>query len=283
MRRISLSHEGMVLRREREKPLLSKKRITYAILFCVAAIGWMNLLMTSDRLTIKDVETSGLKKMESEDVKREVYEILDERGSWRPWPARHRWFIDKENLEKKLKDRLFAENVTVDKLSFGILRLKIEERAKRVIFHSHQQYVWVDLNGLITEALTYEERRDAQSRILGQRPSYIDDAPIVHADLERDLRVGENAAESDDVRTWIQNAALIMKQGFFYREMTPSQDASSTTAFLLAPEGYRVMVDLAEPLLPQIRSYMAFVIASRSEIKVSEYVDARIPGKVYVK
>ncbi len=271
------------MRREREKPLLSKKRITFAILFLVAAVGWMDLLITSDWLTVKDVQAVGLKKLETEDIKREVYAILDGRGEWRPWPARHAWFIDKKKLEEKLKERLFAENVAVDKLSLGVLRLKVEERAKRVIFHSHQQYVWVDLEGLTTAVLTNDERRDAQSRILGQRPSYIDDAPIVHADLDRELRVGENAADSDDVRKWIQNAALIMKEGLYYREMTPSQDASSTTAFLLAPEGYKVLVDLAEPLLPQIRSYLTFLNASRSEIKVSEYVDARIPGKIYVK
>lgn len=283
IRRFHQLREVDVARRERRDASSAKRGIVFVLLGCAALLGWFDLVIASDWLCVREVRADGLKQLEQEEVTREVFQILDERGSWRPWSSRHAWFVDRDLLARKLQERLFAEKVTVDKFDGDVLRLKIEERSKRIILHSHQQYVWVDLNGIVTADLNNDEKRDAQSRLLGQRAPHFGDAPIVNMNIDRDLQIRENAAHGDDVKSWIQSAALIMKEGFFYREMLLPQDASSTTATLIAPEGYKVYADLGESLAPQIRSYLAFLKPPRTDLKVLEYVDIRIPGKVYVK
>lgn len=270
-------------RREKGEASVSKRRIVFLLLASFAGIGWIHLIFVSDWLSVREIRAESLKQLEQADVAREVFVLLDERGGWRPWPARHAWFIDRQGLKQKLQHQLFAEFVSVDKINNNVLRLKIEERSKRFILHSHQQYVWVDLNGIITTELTFDERRDAQSRLLGHRVSRLDDAPVIHVDQDQILHVGENVAFGDDVRWWIQSAKQIMKEGFFYREMIPPERPSSTTATFVAQEGYGVLIDLHDPLAPQVRSYLAFLQSHRMKTKVAEYVDIRIPGKVYVK
>ncbi len=253
------------------------------LLAFVALMGWVDLLFVSDWLSVRDVQVKGLKQLESAEIAKATFVILEERGVWRPWPARHGWFIDKERVARELQKRFFAEKVTVDKINNNVLRLKIEERAKRIIIRSQHQYLWMDINGFVTSELNFEERQNIQSRLLGQRSLSIDDIPIVHLNDAQELHVSEIAASENDVRKWIQSASQITKEGFLYREMVPPDHPSGTTATFVSQEGYKVYLDLAEPLQAQVRSYLAFLRSRRTNAKISEYVDARIPGKVYVK
>lgn len=256
----------------------------FYVLAAAAIIGWFYILFRSDLFLVNRVEVRGVRATDPLEVERETFSILDDRSSWRPWSTRHTWFIDVPRLEEKLRENLFAVNVTVDKPLFGVLRLKVEERLNRVIFYSHQQYVWLDLQGAVTADLSSDEKQAAQARILGQVTAASDDAPIIHRDLDDPLAPGYRVADATIIRRWIKTSLDAASLGLRYREMLPPE-ATSTVATFRDLKGYRVLVDTSIPLESQIRAYKAFEQMPQNEPlqKAIEYVDLRIPGKIFVK
>ncbi len=260
----------------------SKRNAVFFMLGISACIGWMYLLFISDAFSISTIEVRGVKTMDQADVAHEVFQVLDRRGEWRPWSTRHAWFVDKEILAQELKDRLFVGKVIVDNSNPNILRLSIEERSKKVIFHSHKQYYWVDLLGVATEELSLEEIKNAQARLLGQQLATPDDPPIIKQDLENSIAKGLILADSRRAKEWIKLSEDLKSYKLLYREITPPT-ASSTKFTVLSHEGYDVLMDITAPLELQVKTYLGFIKTKPEGLKPLDYVDVRVPGRIYLK
>jgi len=248
----------------------------------VACIGWPYVLFMSDAFTVNAVEVRGVKTIDPIDVTKDVFRVLDNRGEWRPWPARHAWFIDENALAHELKETLFVANVIVDKSYYNVLRLSIEERSKKVIYHSHKQYFWVDIQGIATDELTTEERKNAQARLLGTRLATNDDPPIIKTDLDYEIVKGTVLADTRRAKEWIKLAEDLKSYKLLYREVEPPT-ASSTLFKVLSHEGYDVLMDITAPLDLQVKTYLGFIKTKPAGLKPLDYVDVRVPGRVYLK
>jgi len=273
-----MSDINHALRRQK----FSKRNAVFLILAAVAVFGWPYLLLTSDAFTINTVEARGLKALDPVEVTREVFQVLDTREGWRPWPARHAWFVDENKIEQQLKERLFVANVTVDKNYNNILRLIIEERSKKVIYHSRQQYYWVDIQGVATQALTDDERKYAQARLLGQKLASSDDAPIIKTNLDYEIQTGMVLADARRAKEWIKLSEDLKSYKLLYREIEPPT-TSSTLFKVLSHEGYDVLMDITAPIDLQVKTYQGFIKSKPSDSKPLEYVDVRVPGRIYLK
>lgn len=261
---------------------VSKRNAVFTLLGCTAVLGWLYVIFMSQLFIVNEVQAEGLKTLDQLDVTREVLAALDERGEWRPWPKRHALFLDEESLKEKLKTRLFVANVTVDKSHFNILRLKIEERAKRFVLHSRQQYFWIDLQGVATDELSLDEKKHVQARLLGNRSISPDEPPVVKRNLEDVISSGYTVFTADESKQWIQVSDQIVRAGLLYREIEPP-GSSSTLLNVLGPEGYDIHMDLTSPIGVQVRTYQAFIKAKPSDIDKVQYIDVRVPGRVYLK
>lgn len=260
----------------------SRRSVVFFLLGCGALLGWLYLIFASDAFAISSVEVRGLKNMDPVEVTKTVYDVLDERGGGLPWPARHAWFVDRTRLARELSTRLFATNVIVDKSYSSILRLSIEERSKRVVFHSHKQYFWLDTQGVATDELTTDERLNIQSRLLGTRPIHLDEPPVVKRDLDQDVSKGTNIASLQEAREWIKLAEDVKALNLVYREIEPPQ-ATSTLFKVLSSEGHVVLMDITAPLDLQVRTYQEFVRSASKDMGKPQYIDVRVPGRVYLK
>ena len=270
------------INRKLRQQRFSKRNAVFFMLGTAACIGWPYLLLTSDALTINTVEVRGVKALDPTEVTREVLRVLDRRGVWRPWSARHTWFINESALAQELKDQLFVGNVIVDKSYSNVLRLSIEERTKKVIFHSHKQYFWVDISGVALEALNSEELKTAQARLIGQRLATNDDPPIIKQDLDDSISKGFILADSRRAKEWIKLAEDLKSYKLLYREIEPPT-ASSTLFKVLSHEGYDVLMDITAPLELQVKTYLGFIKTKPAGLKPLDYVDVRVPGRVYLK
>jgi hypothetical protein len=273
----SLDREGV----GRSRPGRQGK-VVFSFIGFATIIGWLYVFVMSDLFVIKTIEVQGTRTIDPVDVKREVWQVLDARQGWRPWSTRHEWFIDRSALAVELQVRFFAEQVLVDSPSIDVLRLNILERTNKLIFHSHRQYAWIDLQGVVTSELTQDEVKQAQARLLGQRLASADEPPIIHRDLDELIGTGFHVADTDDVKEWVKTSTEFTKQGILYREYEPPVNASSTVGVFNNQNGTDVLVDLGKPLEPQLRSYKVYMQANGKE-PVSEYIDIRIPGRVYTK
>ncbi|MDP3793236.1 MAG: hypothetical protein Q8R07_00610 [Candidatus Uhrbacteria bacterium] len=268
--------------RDHSQPRSGTRGVFY-FLGAIVFIGWLYIFFMSDLFVINSVEVQGARSLDAIDVSREVLQILDERPVRRPWPARHAWFVDKPHLIRELSQRLFVTNASVDKTYLNVLRLKMEEQTRKFIFHSHQQYVWVDLQGTVLHELMPDERQRAQARILGSKLPTPDDPPMFHRDLDDRVVIGQSVADASTVKAWLQIASETILEGMKYREFDLPKTSTSSRAILKSAEGESVVIDVMEPIGPQIRAYLVFKESQPKNIKAIQYIDVRIPGKVYVK
>lgn len=260
----------------------TKRRAVFTILGLGAVFGWTYLVFISDVFSVNAVEVRGVKDLDPVDVTREVFDVLDERASFRPWPARHAWFINQKELEERLKTRLFVLNATVEKSYDNVLRLSIEERVKRMVFHSRQQYFWLDLQGVATQELSQEEKRDVQARLLGHRPVRVDEPPVIKRNLDEPVSAGFVLTDQNEARHWIGLSEKLGMAGLAYREIEPPA-ASSSLFKVLSVEGYTVLMDVTASIESQVHTYQAFIKNKPKDLGQPEYIDVRVPGRVYLK
>jgi len=245
-------------------------------------VGWSYVLFFSDLFIINTIIVEGVENLDPIDVHREVLATMDKRGGWRPWPKRHMFFLNELELENLLKDRLFVSNVTVDKKGHNILRLKVEERVKNFILHSKQQYVWVDHQGVVTQQLSTDEKSHVQALLLGQRSPDNSEPPIIKRNLDDEASSGFQVFSGNEAKKWISLVEQLRALNVSYREFEPP-GVSSTIMKVLSKEGYELLMDITVPLDIQIETYNAFLKAKPKDVDQVEYIDVRVPGRVYLK
>ena len=243
-------------------------------------VGWVYLIFFSNALNVRRVEVRGVRRVDPVDVTRTAYTILDERPVWRPWSTRHAWFVDRQSLADQLKQMFLFDDVSVDISYTGILRLNVTEQANHIVFHSHQQYAWINAQGFVTDLLSPQEIQDTQARILGQRLMRANDSSIIHQDVSTDLVPGLQYIDTPDMGRWLSGLAILGHLGLGYRELSPV-GPSSTQAIISCEDDTRLQVDFADHLESQIKTYTYY----RDHVKIpptkNELIDARIPGKLF--
>lgn len=260
----------------------TKRRTVFGILSLCAIFGWTYLVFISDVFSVNAVEVRGLKTLDPADITKEVFDLLDARTAYRPWPARHAWFINREALAEQLKSRLFVIEAAVENSYSNVLRLKIEERSKRVVFHSHSQYFWLDLQGVATEQLKDDEKLDIQARLLGNRSIRSDEPPVIKRDLDDQVSTGFVLASPEEAREWIELGEKVRASGLAYREIEPPTSSSSLFKVLSAA-GHTVLMDITAPIETQVSTYQVFLKNQPKDIGRPEYIDVRVPGRVYFR
>lgn len=232
---------------------------------------------------ITDIEVRGAKTLDPIDVKREVYDMIDTRA--RPFwqPARHALLLDPAHLEPLVAERLFAEHVSLERDGLHILRLSIQERSRRFVLRTEHQSLWVDLQGSVLEELTSAEERAMNDRRIGKKISEPSDPPIVSlVGLNSVFKPGEGI-QDPRISTWLIITREIQKRGIKYREIVPDQNVSSTRITLKTAQGYNVWLDTSDTLETQIEAFKTFEKQKPKDVVIQEYVDVRIPNRIYVK
>ena len=259
----------------------SPRAKVFAFFIVFACIGWLYVVFVSDAFVVRDISAGGLSNLTQLDVSREVFRSLDKRTVWRPWGPRHSWFIDKEMLTHDLEERLFAERVSVDNIQNNVLRLSIRERSKRVILHTGNGFLWADRSGVVTDELTPLELQDVRARLSRKRSSQLQDPEIFVLPAASEFAAGYIVASTNTMRMWIGLSDAFKSSGLNFIELEPPS-VSSTRVTVKTAEGHRVFLDTQIPLKSQIDTYNAF-LKMKPRPQVSEYVDVRVPGRIYYK
>lgn len=272
-------------RREKATQSSAGRVIFFVFLGCLASVGWTYLFFVSDAFMLRDIEVRGLVSLDPLDVKREVYRSMDEHPHPFWQPSRHLLFLHTTDLEKNLKENLFAERVTVDKSSNNVLRLLVEERARRFILKTPTQFFWIDIQGTVLHELSTEERKNAETRATAILGPATYDAPIIFLDQQTTIQSGERIhADEKTIRGWLDVALEAQKQGIQHRQIQPEAGTSSTRILVKTFQGYDIWFDTStDTLKTQIEAYTAFIKQRPKDLRIEEYVDVRIPGRVYVK
>ena len=265
----------------RHKTTHSRRTVVLLLLLATAIIGWLYIFFGSDIFHISRIEIEGMVSLERGQVEREVQEAFDERGKG-PWKNVNLLFVDAQDLAAHLEKRLYAEHVTVDKSYPNVLRLKIQERASSLIVIANNEFYLIDHTGVGIKRISTEEEASILQRVDSPSPAVSEEVPVLRVEDDFVFTPGEQFVDMTTARSWLQAFRDLSDAGFGYRNAT-LEHPTSTKLVLSLFEPYDVYVDLLAPIRPQIESFYAFSKSKTPAMKITEYVDVRVPGRVYYK
>lgn len=245
-----------------------------------AALVWF--IFVSGYWRITQIEISGVENpVEREGVVQVVYKILDE-GPWKPWDKRNIFFVNAMTLSTSVQEQLFAEHVTVEKSFPNILRLIIQERQRSVVLVSRDTQFLVDTKGIISGE-TDPATRAFVNKLLA-RTSFPDlsSVPVLVTNLAQEITIGSQVSDADRVKRWITAHRELVSGQVKFRYMS-IDTLESSLGHLKAEDGTSILIDLDMPLKPQIETYLKFIQHKQKNVVVQEYIDVRVPGKIFIK
>lgn len=264
---------------------IQDKRSSYgaviAIFAAFAVTGWLWFLFRSGFLDIQTIDTGPLQSLDRGEVIAETERALDE-GPWRPWNSHNLLLLNTDQLAVTLKDRLFAESVAVEKSYPNILRLKIGERQRSVVVASNNEYVLVDGSGIVTAMAEGDVLRASQDRVAAKAFADEIHLPVVVMNTADPLSAGFQVAKPEEIRRWLDATRYLVLGGLQYRFMKVESPQAALGRFV-SKKGYDIYFDLTQPLEAQLMTYLAYMKTKPDEGKITEYMDVRVPGKVFIK
>jgi hypothetical protein len=265
----------------RTKQKNSRRNTVIMLLLATAGVGWLYFLFGSGFFRITRIETGDLIYLDRGEVVAETERAMDEQGTW-PWQWRNSLTINTAALEKSLETRLYADHVAVEKSYPSVLRLKIEERQSSVIVLAEDDLVLVDRKGIAVKRITSDEQVSILDRIAHPSPTAKTDLPILTIRQSPRFAPGEQYVDALTVEHWLDAFNALSEAGFGYRNAI-LEEATSTRLILNLFEPYDVYFDLLAPVKPQIEEYYIFMKSKPADAKINDYVDVRVPGRVFYK
>ncbi len=262
----------------------ARRRFAFAALGVFALLGWGSLLLFSDLLAVRDVTLEEGKSLDALEAKAAVFQLLDRREGWRPWPTRHAWFIDEASLAEQLKARWFAESVEVRTgTASNIVRLIVKEQKNTLLVKTPSQFLRVDAQGIVRAELTPEERLGVLQRLAGRTANHATaEALIELPDLSDPVALRYRLPiEVEELRRWFTIDAELQRAGlaFAYLRVEPQRLA------LYGRDGIPSYIDPLENVPAQLKALAEFQarVKAGKIPPAKEFVDARILGRLYVK
>lgn len=259
----------------RKTATASRRNAVLFILVLAAIGGWLYVFFGSGFFRVTEIQAGELVYANRGEVVSKVFDVIDRQGK-----GRNLLLLDIPALEAALESELYAENVTVDKLYPHILRLNVQERQSRVIVIANQEFYLIDRHGIGVERISSEEEAAVLQRIADPSTASSQDLPVLRVNGNVAFEPGEPFVSGWMVEGWLQAFEALQEAAFGYRQAQLDY-VTSTKLILDLYDPHDVYMDLLAPMNPQINGYYAFMDAKESEMQVHEYVDVRVPGKVY--
>jgi len=261
--------------------LAKSSRLLTAVLlvsFSLLSVAWF--VFVSGYFVVKHIQTNELYGLSGGEVASTTMEILRQ-GKWSPWDKANIFFVEKNDLASQLKNRLFAEEVVVDKVYPDILRLMISERQRSVVLVSKDQMLLIDMNGIVTGEATDGVATDTRSILNKKMFADNKHPPVILCELPELAASGYQVTDQETIKVWIEAYRTLISDKVKFRYLTLSEPSAQSLK-MTSEAGYQVIYDLGQPLNPQIETYKKFLQSKPKDFKINQYIDVRVPGKIYV-
>ncbi len=268
------TNERMGLRRSSRFIVLS---ICLAFV-CTAAI-WV--VFVSGVFRVERIEVEGIQGLDREAVASTTYQLLDT-GPWRPWDRRNVFFIQPQKLAEDLQEQLFLDSAIVEKSYPNVLRLILKERQRSIVLASKGQLLVVDVHGVVTGEADPAQTERIRRRLSKNELMTSDQLPVFVFDLPEPAAPGYQAASAQAVRGWLEASKSLLEARIRHRYIRVP-DLEGSTMAVQTDGNIEMVLERGESLKTQVEMYRKFMESKPKEIQVQEYIDVRVPGKVYVK
>ncbi|MDD2785757.1 MAG: hypothetical protein PHS79_02570 [Patescibacteria group bacterium] len=273
-------NEGMY-REEREGRLKKTKGAVYglAIGFVICGIVWFFLY--SGFFDARKIEIAPLQVLSEGAVRGEMDAYFNRPKQW-PWGNNNIFFLNSEDLKSYLDTKFFISSITVDKSYPNILRLKISERQRSVVLVTKNNMYVVDDYGVISDVA--DDATVSTTRRFLINPSPVDSPKEVYviSSTTSTYSKGDEYVDLNRVRGWLDIANRLREAGVWFKALDIGLEPQSLLQVLIKENKY-VLVDTDDLLDAQIETLRQFLATKPKMDQINEYIDVRVPGRIYFK
>jgi hypothetical protein len=249
------------------------------ILFVIFAVIWF--LFFSHFFTIANFEITELNVLEKQAVVGEIGAYLDGRQGFVK-DKRNIFIVDEEDIATHLMNTFFVESVSVDKVYPNILRLKIKERQRSVILVTKNKIYIVDDYGVITDYADEQTASTTKNFLSSSVPVDSLKEIFIVAPTSTIYERGFEYTNSKRVRSWLDLAERLREAGIWFKALNLNENEAGIVRIILK-ENKDVILDADAPLDAQIETLRQFIQSKPTWDDIHEYIDVRIPGRIYYK
>jgi hypothetical protein len=108
------------------------------------------------------------------------------------------------------------------------------------------------------------------------------DLPVMVIQLPEPMTTGYQVTKAETVRSWITAYKALHERGVVFEYLSlESPNVSTVEAY--TNQGYTIIFDISGSLEAQIESYKVYMKTQGKKVGAQEYIDVRVPGKIFVK
>jgi hypothetical protein len=255
--------------------------IAYILVFVFLILSALWFLFFSGYFSVGEFEINDLNVLERDVVIGEVGRFLDE-GDVIIKDKRNIFFVDEKSVADHLMNTFFIDSATVDKVYPNILRLKIKERQRSVILVTKNNIYIVDDYGVITDYADQETVAITRQFLSSSVPVDSLKEIFIVTPTSTNYQIGTQYTESKNVRSWLELAEKLRNAGIWFKAIQKDQVELGILRIILK-ENKEVIIDEDIPLDAQIDTLRQFLQTKPVWDDIHEYVDVRIPGRIYYK
>ncbi|MBU2566969.1 FtsQ-type POTRA domain-containing protein [Patescibacteria group bacterium] len=274
-------NEGM-FKGDRVEGAQKARLMIYALCLFFLIVGSFWFLFFSKYFDIKQYEIEPLKVLQEDAVIGEIGEFFNNKATRWPWGSKNIFSANTEELEKYLSKVFFVNKVTVDKKYPNILRLKIWERQRSVVFITNSNIYIVDDYGVISELADEATVSSTRAFLTSSAPIESSKEIYVFAPTSTSYEKGTVIANSNTVRAWLNLTTKLRDAGIWFKALHLDPDVPSIVKIILK-ENKSVVIDVDADLDMQIETLRMFIQAKPPWDDIHEYIDVRVPGRIYYK
>ena len=274
-------NEGM-FRGEREEGAQKAKLMIYGLCLFFLFVGSFWFLFFSKFFDANKFEIAPLKVLQEQAVVGEIDKYFDNDAMRWPWGSRNIFSLNTDDLEKHLLKVFFVDQVTVDKKYPNILRLKFWERQRSVVFITNSDIYIVDDYGVISDYADESTVSTTRAFLTSSAPIESSKEIYVFAPTSTSYEKGTVIADTDTVRAWLNLTTKLRDAGIWFKALHLDQNVPSIVQIILK-ENKNVVMDVDADLDMQIETLRMFIQAKPPWDDIHEYIDVRVPGRIYYK
>jgi hypothetical protein len=140
----------------------------------------------------------------------------------------------------------------------------------------------VDTNGVVTGEAADAVKSMAQGLLTHKAVARPQDLPVMVIQLPEPMTTGYQVTKAETVRSWITAYKALHERGVVFEYLSlESPNVSTVEAY--TNQGYTIIFDISGSLEAQIESYKVYMKTQGKKVGAQEYIDVRVPGKIFVK
>ena len=237
------------------------------------------LIFFSPFFRIKEMSIIGNESTSSEKIKNEVNQIIGKRVFF-ILPKDNIIFVSPTEIEKVLEqENPSFQEIEAEKKFPNILKIEISERRSAIIWCRQENCFFVDKNGV-----AYAEVFSAELMFFGGKEN-LEKMLVIQEEKAEKIKISQKVADQNFIEFILEISKNLKQIENLEIISLRTPESASSEIWITTIEGWQAVFNTSEPAKKQAGNLAKFLSEKidKEERSNLEYIDLRIPGKIYYK